>query len=287
MSRVGVLGAGGRMGAAVAAAVLADPALTFAGAVETAGHPAVGAMLGGLPIGVDAAVLAGLSDVLIDFTVPAALAANLAAARAGRAAIVVGTTGLDAADHAAIDYAARDIAVLQTANTSVGVAVLARLVAAAAAALPDWDIDILDLHHRAKRDAPSGTALMLGAAAARARGTTLAAVRDRPRDGAPGGIGFAALRGGSVAGDHMVLLAGDGERIELHHKVEGRDLFAAGAVRAAAWLARCPPGRYTMDDVLGDDALGNDALRDDALRDDAPGDEVLVDKVLGRDVLAT
>lgn len=255
MSRVGVLGAGGRMGAAVAAAVLADPALTLAGAVETAGHPAVGATVGGLTIGVDAATLAGLSDVLIDFTVPAALAANLAAACAGHAAILIGTTGLGPDHHAAIDRAARDIAVLQTANTSIGVAVLARLVAAAAAALPDWDIDILDLHHRAKRDAPSGTALMLGAAAARARGTTLAAVRDLPRHEAPGGIGFAALRGGSAAGEHMVLLAGDGERIELHHKAEGRDLFAAGAVRAAAWLVGRAPGRYTMDDVLGDDVL--------------------------------
>jgi 4-hydroxy-tetrahydrodipicolinate reductase len=264
MSRVGVLGAGGRMGAAVAAAVLADPALTLAGAVETAGHPAVGATVGatvgGLTIGVDAATLAGLSDVLIDFTVPAALAANLAAARAGHAAILIGTTGLGPDHHAAIDRAARDIAVLQTANTSVGVAVLARLVAAAAAALPDWDIDILDLHHRAKRDAPSGTALILGAAAAQARGTTLAAVCDLPRHEAPGGIGFAALRGGSAAGEHMVLLAGDGERIELHHKAEGRDLFAAGAVRAAAWLVGRAPGRYTMDDVLGDDVPGGDVL---------------------------
>lgn len=251
MSRIGVLGAGGRMGAAVAAAVLADAALILAGAVETVGHPAIGVAIGHTTIGVDAAALAGMSDVLIDFTVPEALAANLAAARAGHAAIVIGTTGLGPEDDAAIDRAARDIAVLQTANTSVGVAVLARLVAAAAAALPDWDIDILDLHHRAKRDAPSGTALMLGAVAARARGTTLAAVRDRPRTDAPGGIGFAALRGGSAAGDHMVLLAGDGERIELHHKAEGRDLFAAGAVRAAAWLAGRAPGRYTMDDVLG------------------------------------
>ncbi len=250
MSRIGVLGAGGRMGAAVAAAVLADAASILAGGVETVGHPAIGVAIGDTTIGADAAALAGMSDVLIDFTVPAALAANLAAARAGHAAIVIGTTGLGPEDDAAIDRAARDIAVLQTANTSVGVAVLARLVATAAAAL-DWDIDILDLHHRAKRDAPSGTALMLGAVAARARGTTLAAVRDRPRTTAPGGISFAALRGGSAAGDHMVLLAGDGERIELHHKAEGRDLFAAGAVRAAAWLAGRAPGRYTMDDVLG------------------------------------
>ncbi len=134
---------------------------------------------------------------------------------------------------------------LQTANTSIGVAVLARLVADAAAALPDWDVEVLDLHHRDKRDAPSGTALLLGEAAARARGTTLAAVRAGDRIAASrtaGSIGFASLRGGSAAGDHMVLLAGDGERIELHHRAETRDMFAAGAVRAAAWLAGRPPG---------------------------------------------
>ena len=256
MTRIGILGAGGRMGAAVIATVLADCDTTLAGGVAAAGHAAVGRELApGMVIGSDAAALAAASDVVIDFTVPVALAANLAAARTAGAAIVVGTTGLSADDHAAIDRAARDIAVLQTANTSVGVAVLARLVATAAAALPGWDIEVLDLHHRAKRDAPSGTALLLGAAAARARGGDLATLRDGARDGTPrrpGAIGFAALRGGSVAGDHMVLLAGDGERLELHHKAEGRDLFAAGAVRAAVWLAGRPPGRYTMDDVLGD-----------------------------------
>ena len=190
---------------------------------------------------------------MIDFTTPAALAANLDAACTGRAALVVGTTGLGPAHHAAIDRAAHDIAVLQTANTSVGVAVLARLVALAAAALPGWDVEVLDLHHRDKRDAPSGTALLLGGTAAAARGGTLDAAPGTARAGAraAGSIGFAALRGGSAAGDHMVLLAGDGERIELHHKAEGRDLFAAGAVRAAAWLAGRPPGRYAMDDVLG------------------------------------
>ncbi len=192
--------------------------------------------------------------MLIDFTTPAALAANLDAACGGHAAIVVGTTGLEPAQRAAIDRAARDIAVLQTANTSIGVTVLAGLVAAAAAQLPAWDIEILDLHHRDKRDAPSGTALLLGEAAARGRGTTLDAVRAGTRTTtarAAGSIGFAALRGGSAAGDHMVLFAGDGERIELHHRAESRDIFAAGAVRAAAWLAGRKPGRYAMHDVIG------------------------------------
>ncbi len=259
MTRVGVLGAGGRMGQAIIAAIAADPSLCLAGAVEAAGHPAVGAALGaGLIVGTNPSALAVASDVLVDFTTPAALDANLDAACRGHAAIIVGTTGLERPHFAALDRAARDIAVLQTANTSLGVTVLARLVAAAAAALPGWDIEVLDLHHRDKRDAPSGTALLLGAAAARARGTTLDAMRagspaGAARDGAAreaGSIGFAALRGGSAAGDHMVLLAGDGERIELHHRAEGREIFAAGAVRAAAWLAGRPAGQYAMDDVV-------------------------------------
>ena len=253
--RVGVLGAGGRMGQAIIAAIAADPALTLAGAVERAGHPLVGQRLGrGLTICTNPSALAVASDVLVDFTSPAALAANLDAACNGRAAIVIGTTGLEPPQQRAIDRAARDVAVLQTANTSIGVTVLAGLVAAAAARLPDWDVEILDFHHRDKRDAPSGTALLLGDAAAGARGMTLAAVRAGSRDGAPrapGSIGFAALRGGSAAGDHMVVLAGDGERIELHHRAESRDIFAAGAVRAAAWLAGRKQGRYGMADVVG------------------------------------
>jgi len=237
------------MGQAVIAAIAAAPALKLVGAVERAGHAGVGTPLGhGLTVCTNPSALAVASDVLIDFTTPAALDANLDAACDGHAAILVGTTGLEPRHHAALDRAARDIAVLQTANTSLGIAVLARLVADAAAALPDWDIEVLDLHHRDKRDAPSGTALLLGEAAARARGVTLDR-RGGPREGA-GAIGFAALRGGSAAGDHMVLLAGDGERIELHHRAETREVFAAGVVRAAAWLAGRPAGRYTMADVL-------------------------------------
>ncbi|MFZ4690058.1 MAG: 4-hydroxy-tetrahydrodipicolinate reductase [Polymorphobacter sp.] len=256
--KVGVLGAGGRMGQAIIAAIAADPRLALAGAIERAGHAAVGRPIGAaLTIGSNPGPLAHASDVLIDFTVPAALEATLDAACEGRAAIVIGTTGLDAHHHALIDRAARHIAVLQAANTSLGVALLARLVADAARALGnDWDIEIAELHHRHKVDAPSGTALALGAAAARGRGVDLAAVSDRGRDGITGArvaghIGFASLRGGSAAGDHTVLFAGEGERIELRHLAENRDIFASGALKAATWLSGKPAGRYAMDDVLG------------------------------------
>lgn len=250
------------MGKAIIAAIAENPALRLAGAIERAGHLAVGQPVGppfppSLTICSNAAPLAISSDVLIDFTSPAALAATLDAACDGQAAIVIGTTGLEAQHHAMIDRAARNIAVLQAANTSLGVALLARLVRDAAQALgPDWDIEIAELHHRDKVDAPSGTALALGAAAATARGVNLAAVSDRGRDGVTGArvrghIGFASLRGGSAAGDHMVLFAGEGERIELSHRAENRDIFARGALRAAVWLAGKPAGRYTMDSVLG------------------------------------
>jgi 4-hydroxy-tetrahydrodipicolinate reductase len=171
--------------------------------------------------------------------------------------VVVGTTGLSAAHHALIDRAATSIAVLQAANTSLGVTLLAHLVEEAAQALgPDWDIEIVELHHRDKRDAPSGTALALGQAAARGRGVALEAMAVRGRDGISdprqrGEIGFAALRGGSAAGDHDVLFGGDGERLILSHHAENRAIFARGALKAAAWLAGKPPGRYRMDDVLG------------------------------------
>ncbi len=245
------------MGQAILAAIAADPRTVLGGAVEHAGHRSVGTKLGGgLTICSNPSALAHVCDVMVDFTTPDALEANLDAAWSNKTAIVIGTTGLDLRHDAAVTRAARDIAVLQTPNTSIGVTVLAGLVEAAAARLPDWDIEILDLHHRDKRDAPSGTALALGAAAARGRGTTLDAVRTRLRDGvaparAKGSIGFAAMRGGSAAGDHMVLFAGDGERIELVHRAESRDIFAHGAVTAAAWLAGKPPGRYTMADVVG------------------------------------
>jgi 4-hydroxy-tetrahydrodipicolinate reductase len=260
--RVGVLGAGGRMGQAIIARMADWPGLVLAGAVERAGHASCGRPAGPghpetLTVCSNIGAIAHKCDVLIDFSAPAALATSLEAAEAARCALVIGTTGLEPAHHAMIDAAAGRIAVLQATNTSLGVTLLALLVEQAARALgPDWDIEIAELHHRMKVDAPSGTALTLGEAAARGRGIDLAAHSERGRDGITGArvegrIGFASLRGGTAAGDHMVLLAGAGERIELWHRAEDRGIFAAGALKAAQWLAGRPPGRYAMADVLG------------------------------------
>lgn len=238
MIRIGILGSRGRMGQAIAQAV------AEAGAV----------VAGGADAGDDASVLARMSDVLVDFSAPAALAPHLAAARQAGTPLLIGTTGLDDRHHAAIDDASADIAALQAANTSLGVNLLAALVEQAAARLgDDWDIEVLEMHHRHKADAPSGTALLLGEAAARGRGRHLADVGRFDRGGTrePGTIGLASLRGGSVAGDHLVVLAGEGERIELGHRAESRAIFARGAVKAALWLVGRPAGRYTMTDVLG------------------------------------
>jgi len=235
---IGIFGSGGRMGQALATAI-----------------PLLGATLaGGTDAGDDATALARDAGVLVDFSSPAALSAHLTAARLARTPLLIGTTGLDGSHHAMIDDAARDIAVLQAANTSLGINLLAGMVAQAAARLgPDWDIEVLEMHHRHKIDAPSGTALLLGQAAAKARGKSLPELTrfDRNEARETGTIGFASLRGGSVAGDHMVILATEGERIELGHRAESRAIFAKGAVRAALWLAAQPAGRYAMADMLG------------------------------------
>jgi 4-hydroxy-tetrahydrodipicolinate reductase len=247
--RLGLLGAGGRMGSAIQAAA-AERGIVAGGVGRS------GAVVGPYA---DARLLAAACDVLVDFSTPAALPAHLAAACAAGTAIVIGTTGLTDADHAAIDTVARTIPVLQAANTALGITVLAQLVEQAARRLgADWDIEIVEMHHRHKRDAPSGTALLLAAAAAAGRGGTLADLARTDRAGAPpvvredGTIGLAALRGGSVAGDHQVVFAGDGERVELGHRAESRAIFARGAVRAAAWLAGRAPGRYAMSDIFAD-----------------------------------
>lgn len=222
----------------------------LAEAIGGAGH----ALAGGIDRGGDAGALAAQSEVLIDFSAPPALAGNLGAARAAGIPLLIGTTGLDADHHALIDAAAAEIPVLQTGNTSLGVTLLARLVREAAARLgPDWDIEIVEMHHRMKADAPSGTALLLGEAAAAGRGAALGTLRAGCHDGPrrEGAIGFASLRGGTVAGEHSVILAGEQERLTLSHSAENRAIFARGAVRAAVWLIGQPPGRYTMDDVLG------------------------------------
>jgi 4-hydroxy-tetrahydrodipicolinate reductase len=244
MTSIGILGVEGRMGKAIARLL----------------ENADGAGLaGGADLGGDALALAERSDVLVDFTAPDALQAHLDAAAAAGTPIVIGTTGLKPEHHRAIDEAAKRIAVLQTANTSIGVNVLRALVEQAARRLgPDWDIEILDVHHRGKLDSPSGTALLLGASANIGRGAASNIEKNRfdrmqegPHAREEGGIYYASLRGGSAAGDHLVLFAGDGERIELGHRAESRAIFAKGAVRAARWLAGKPAGRYTMADVLG------------------------------------
>lgn len=203
----------------------------------------------------DAAVTEDTPDVYVDFSVPEALEKHLAEAMAAEKPIVVGTTGLAAEHQRLIGEAAVSIPVLQAANMSPGINLLAHLVREAAARLDEeWDIEIVEMHHRHKLDAPSGTGLLLGGAAARGRGVDLDAVSDLGRNGmgarGPGRIGFAALRGGSVAGDHQVIFAGEGERIELGHRAESRAIFAEGAVRAALWLVDKPAGRYAMSDVL-------------------------------------
>jgi len=241
MTQIGIIGSAGRMGQAIAAAI-ADAGAKLAGGTDKDG---------------DVAALAARSDVLVDFSSPAALEGNLDAAVAAGVPIVVGTTGLEERHHFLIDHAAERIAVLQTGNTSLGVTLLAHLVREAAGRLgEEWDIELVETHHRMKVDAPSGTALLLGEAAAQGRGVELADVSERGRDGitgqrAPGNIGFAALRGGSVAGDHSVLFLGDGERVALSHLAENRGIFAKGAVRACQWLIGKPAGRYTMPEVLG------------------------------------
>jgi 4-hydroxy-tetrahydrodipicolinate reductase len=241
VAKIGIIGSEGRMGRALEAAI------------AEAGH----ALAGGIDKGGNIAALADASDVLVDFSAPFALEANLHAAVGAGIPIVVGTTGLEPAHHAAIDSAAQAVAVLQTGNTSLGVTLLAHLVREAAARLgDDWDIEIVEMHHRMKVDAPSGTALLLGEAAAAGRGIDLSDNRESGRDGqtgarATGAIGFAALRGGTVAGEHSVILAGEQERLTLSHSAEDRSIFARGAVRAADWLIGRAPGRYGMGDVLG------------------------------------
>jgi 4-hydroxy-tetrahydrodipicolinate reductase len=222
-------------------------------AITAAGHD----YAGGIDQGGDPLALAQASDVLVDFSAPAALEFTLDAAIHARTPIVIGTTGLAERHHWLIDAAAVSIPALQTGNTSLGITLLAHLVKEAAQRLgPDWDIEIAETHHRMKVDAPSGTALLLGEAAAAGRGVHLKEESVRGRDGVtgarvPGTIGFASLRGGSVAGDHAVHFLADNERITLSHMAENRAIFARGAVRAGEWLIGQKPGRYTMAEVLG------------------------------------
>jgi len=262
--RIGIVGCAGRMGRALTREAFAAGA-SLVGGTERPGSPAVGRDLGlvaGLdplnaPVLDDVDALFAASDVVLDFTTPAATALHAEAALRHQAALIVGTTGLDADVEAKLDAAAARVPVVVAANYSVGVNLLSALVERAAAVLgTDYDIEIVEMHHKHKVDAPSGTALVLGRSAAKGRGVRLEDVWVKSRDGITGPrvggtIGFATLRGGDVVGDHNVVFAGEGERLELGHRASDRGVLAKGAVRAALWVEGKPAGRYSMRDVLG------------------------------------
>ena len=252
-TRIIVAGAGGRMGLALLAAAREEGA-AVAGAVERPGHPAVGGSLGGVTVTDRLAALVDGGGVLLDFTTPAATLDNARLWAGAGSPMVIGTTGFSTADDAVIDGLARRAAIVRSGNFSLGVNLLAALVRKAAAALPaSYDIEIVDAHHRAKVDAPSGTALMLGRAAAAGRGVSLEEKMRFDRNGArdPGAIGMAVVRGGGIIGDHDVVFAGASETLMLSHRALDRSLFAKGALAAARWVAGRPPGLYSMTDVLG------------------------------------
>jgi 4-hydroxy-tetrahydrodipicolinate reductase len=262
--RIGVLGAGGRMGRALIRAVAASDAAELVGAAHRAGSDFVG-QDAGLLAGIGALGLtvsgdpwqAFVGDAAIDFTAPDALTTHVQCAIGTQTNLVVGTTGLGPAQEQALAEFATKFAAVRSANYSVGVTLLRTLVRRAASILGhDYDAEIVEMHHRMKVDAPSGTALALGREVAAGRGVELDQVWVKQRDGHTGAreagtIGFATLRGGDVAGDHTVYFAGAGERLELGHRATSRDVFATGAVRAAIWVAQQKPGLYDMDDVLG------------------------------------
>ena len=263
--RLVVVGAAGRMGRTLVRIVAETPGCVLAGAVERAGSAEIGQDAGTLaglpPLGVaisdDPLAVFAQADGVLDFTSPAATRDFAAAAAQARIVHVIGTTGFGEDDLAALDAAARHAVIVRSGNMSLGMNLLAALVRQAASALgPDFDIEILEMHHRHKVDAPSGTALLLGEAAAEGRAIGLADASVRVRDGhtgprTEGTIGFATLRGGSVVGDHSVIFAGAGERLELNHRAEDRGIFARGVVKAALWARGRPPGQYSMADVLG------------------------------------
>lgn len=262
--RIVIAGAGGRMGRTLIRAVADTRDCVLAGALEAKGHPDLGADAGvlaglpaaGMPLSDDPLPLIADADALIDFTVPKVSLALAELAAQARITHVIGTTGFSSEDEAKLRAAARHAVIVKSGNMSLGVTLLAALVKQAAKALPDFDIEIVEMHHRMKIDAPSGTALLLGEAAAQGRGVSLDEKAVRVRDGhtgarAEGAIGFASLRGGTVVGEHKVVLAGAHERIELGHVAEDRMIFATGAVTAARWGQGKKPGLYGIADVLG------------------------------------
>jgi 4-hydroxy-tetrahydrodipicolinate reductase len=265
MIRIAINGAAGRMGRTLCEAVAENPGTALHAAIERPDSTLLGADAGEIAgLGRNGIVLVGsLSeavagfDVLIDFSTPDASVANARACAAAGRAIVIGTTGMDGGQIAAVNDASRRIPVCMAANFSTGVNLCLKLLDIAARVLGDTvDVEIIEAHHRHKVDAPSGTALGMGEVVARALGRDLGKVAVYGREGQTGGrerdtIGFATVRGGDIVGDHTVLFAADGERLEITHKASSRLAFARGAVRAAAWLHRRPPGLYDMQDVLG------------------------------------
>jgi len=263
--KIGIVGAAGRMGRALIRASHAADGCRVIGGTETAGAPDLGQDLGTLagvePLGVtltdDPLTLAANVDALLDFTSPASSVEFAGLAANGRIVHVIGTTGFSAADDAAIGRAANHATIIKAGNMSLGVNLAVALTKKIAEALdPDYDIEVVEMHHRNKVDAPSGTALMLGQAAADGRGVELDTHAVKSRDGHTGArregtIGFSTLRGGDVVGDHTVIFAGSGERIEISHKASDRAIFARGAVKAAQWGFGKGPGLFSMADVLG------------------------------------
>jgi 4-hydroxy-tetrahydrodipicolinate reductase len=269
MSMIAVIGAGGRMGQAIVRYAREDPEATIVAAIEQAGHPAVGTDVGdvagidsiGVPISDQLSDLA-TADAVIDFTFHSAAPAHVQAARDAGKAFVLGTTGLSDKESDAVRAAAESIPVVWAPNMSLGMNVLFAMVKQAAAKLSDaYDIEIVEAHHRHKQDAPSGTALGLAENAAAGRGVDLDDVADYGRHGmtgerVPGRIGIHAIRAGDIVGDHTVIFATEGERLELTHRASTRDTFAGGAVKAALWAPGKPAGLYSMQDVLGLAAAG-------------------------------
>lgn len=268
--RLIVAGAAGRMGRALISLIAATEGVALIGALEGPQSEALGQDAGTLagcrPLGVkissDALACVAAADGIIDFTTPRASLELAALAAQARIVHVIGTTGFSAEDEARVAAAAHHAVIVKSGNMSLGVNLLAALVEQAAHALgPDYDIEIVEMHHRKKVDAPSGTALLLGEAAARGRGVRLADKSVRGRDAMTGvreagAIGFASLRGGTVVGEHAVIFAGPGERLELIHKAEDRGIFARGALHAALWGRGKKPGLYTMADVLASPVAG-------------------------------
>jgi len=254
--KVAIAGAAGRMGQALIEAVLADRDLQLAAALDAAGSAALGRAAGPVKVGADLGALAA-ADVLVDFTRPEGTLAHLEACLGRGKAMVIGTTGFSEAQKARIAQGAKRIPVVLSPNFAIGVNVVFRLAQTAARALGDaYDVEIVEAHHRHKVDAPSGTALMLGELVAQALGRDLAQVATHGREGDTGerpakAIGFHSIRGGDIVGEHTVIFAGAGERVEVSVRSQSRMTYAAGALRAAKWLQGRGPGLYDMFDVLG------------------------------------